>query len=117
MKIKNFLVVLLGIVLFSCGRDDDSIQEIVKQEEKVELKDFVLEVLEISIKKGEKGRIKIISGNGDYDYLQNLGFALINEVENNQYLEITGLAEGSRRTTITDIKSGKRIQIIIHITE
>lgn len=54
MKIKNFLVVLLGIVLFSCGRDDDSIQEIVKQEEKVELKDFVLEVLEISIKKEKR---------------------------------------------------------------
>lgn len=116
MKVKYLAVALLSIVLFSCGRDNDSVQEIVKQEE-VKLQDFVLETTEISVKKGEKGRIKIISGNGDYDYTQSLGFALINEVENNQYLEITGVAEGSARTTITDIKSGKRIQIIIYITE
>lgn len=113
------IAVIVGSTLASCGRDDDYPKAIEpKKEEIVPLKDFTLEKIEIIVKKGATEKIKITSGNGEYDYTQNLGVALLNLSRDKGYFEITALQDGGVATThITDIKSGKRIKITIHTTK
>lgn len=112
MKIKYFIIVLWGLMLVSCSRDNDITTEELKEE--VVLRDFSLEKTHITIKKGEIGRIKILSGNGEYDYTSN-EVAIINLSEDKEYIEIRGILESSRLTKITDIKSKKSIQVRIDI--
>lgn len=111
--------IMIGGTLLSCGRDDDYPRVIEpKKEEIVPLKDFTLEKTEITVKRGISERIIITSGNGEYDYTQNLGVALLNLSRDKGYFEITALQDGGMATThITDIKSGKRIKITIHTTK
>ncbi|WP_372474667.1 hypothetical protein AB4865_05220 [Capnocytophaga sp. ARDL2] len=119
-KFVSHLMIATMVIgtLASCGRDDDYSKSTEPKKESITpLKKFTLEKTEITIKRGKTDRIKIISGNGDYDYTQNLQIAIINLSKDKEYLEITALKEGGRASTyITDTKSGKSINIIVNTT-
>lgn len=105
------------LLAVACGRDNDVILDEVKKEEIKPLKDFTLEKAEITIKKGEIGRIKILSGNGDYDYNSNQ-VAIISISADKQYVEIRGLlAGGKTESTITDTKIKKSIRISVDVID
>lgn len=117
----TYLVIatIMGSITISCERDESLPQVMeTKKEEVAPLKDFVLEKKEVVVKKGSTEKIKIISGNGEYDYTQNLGIATLNISGDKQYVEITALQDGGTiKTDIIDEKSGKRIEITIHTTK
>ncbi|MDO4762916.1 MAG: hypothetical protein Q4A00_00820 [Flavobacteriaceae bacterium] len=122
-KISMYLVVAVFSVV-SCGRDEEMPKTIEQpKKENAPLNDFTLEKTDVFVKKGTTERIKITSGNGDYDYQQTLflrqiPLAIINLSADKQYLEITALQDGGTASThITDVKSGKRIRIMINTTK
>lgn len=114
------MMVVSGVTMISCNRDDDRINKETENSEigAISLKEFSLEKTEISVKRGKTEKIRILSGNGNYDYTQNLQVAIINLSKDKEYLEITALQDGGTTSThVTDIKSGKRIKITIHTTK
>lgn len=120
-RISMYLVasVVAMATVVSCGRDEEMPKAIEQpKKENAQLKDFTLEKTEVWVQKGKTEKIKITSGNGDYNYTQNLQEALINLSRDKEYLEIIALKDGGMATThITDVKSGKQIKITIHTTK
>lgn len=91
-----------------------AIAVLVSCEEKTEIPSLALDVTEVSLEIGKKATVNVIAGSGSYEaVIEDAAIAEVEFLES--VIKVKGLAEGSTKLTVNDMKSGESLAIDVNV--
>ncbi|MDO4879799.1 MAG: leucine-rich repeat domain-containing protein [Capnocytophaga sp.] len=77
---------------------------------------FSVETKKLTIKYGEQGNVKLINGNGNYDFKVEPEEAVLVMAHTNDILKVQGQKVGKATVTVTDKETGKKDTFAVEVT-